>query len=135
MESEQPPILQGRFWEFHAQVPLHHKGERREADQQQQRIDAKKQNSPREGAGAQVRDFPSYWVLRGRRETCVGCIVSWTTATRCSLNWFRSSSLRRVALKAARVRAASYNEVLCMPVISELATRLLFRASTRIETR
>jgi hypothetical protein len=45
VESEQPPILQGRFWELYTQVPLHHKGERREADQQQQRIDVKKQKT------------------------------------------------------------------------------------------
>src|SRR5207248_3258211 len=31
-----------------------------------------------------------------------------TTATRCSRNWCKSTSLRNVALKAARVRAASY---------------------------
>src|SRR6266568_6927251 len=45
---------------------------------------------------------------RNHSETWEGCIVSWTTATNCSLNCSKSTSLRNVALKVARVRAASY---------------------------
>src|SRR5258708_4456553 len=45
---------------------------------------------------------------RNHSETWEGCIVSSTTATSCSRNWCKSTSLRNVALKAARVRAASY---------------------------
>src|SRR2546421_3683252 len=41
-------------------------------------------------------------------ETCVGCMVSSTTATNCSLNCSKSTSVRNVALKAARVLAALY---------------------------
>src|SRR5436305_2114183 len=39
-------------------------------------------------------------------ETCVGCIVSCTTASNCSRNWLKSTSLRRVALKVAYVPSA-----------------------------
>src|SRR5258708_4877376 len=55
-----------------------------------------------------ARWFP--WCAGGRNhsETCVGCMVSWTTATNWSLNCSRSTSLRSVALKAASTRAASY---------------------------
>ena len=45
---------------------------------------------------------------RNQSETCAGCIVSLTTATSCSLNCSRLTSLRKVALKAANVFAASY---------------------------
>src|SRR6266566_3479004 len=41
-------------------------------------------------------------------ETCAGCIVSCTMLIKWPLNWFKSTSLRNVALKAASVRAASY---------------------------
>src|SRR5438105_15848076 len=50
----------------------------------------------------------SWLAGRNHSETWLGCIVSGTTATRCSLNCVSSTSLRRVALKAATVRAASY---------------------------
>src|SRR5437879_4391940 len=50
----------------------------------------------------------SWWSLGNHNETCVGCIVSCTTATNCSRNWSRSTSLRSVALKAATTLAASY---------------------------
>ena len=36
--------------------------------------------------------------LRNQSETCVGCIVSSITASRCSRNWLKSTSLRKVAL-------------------------------------
>ncbi len=45
---------------------------------------------------------------RSQSETCAGCIVSCTTASKSSRNWFRSTSLRKVALKAATVLAALY---------------------------
>src|SRR6266571_1845576 len=46
--------------------------------------------------------------LRNQSETCAGCIVSCTTATRCSLNEFKSTSSRNVELKFAMILAASY---------------------------
>src|SRR5436305_1937132 len=67
---------------------------------------------PSEEAGGEflqrVRCVP--WRSGGRNhsETCLGCIVSCTTVSRCSLNCVRSTSLRRVVLKAVRVLAASY---------------------------
>ena len=39
--------------------------------------------------------------LTSPSETCVGCMVSWTTASRCSVKCSRSTSCCRVALKAA----------------------------------
>src|SRR5712691_131841 len=42
--------------------------------------------------------FFSWLAGRNHKETYTGCIVSSTTATRCSLNWVRSTSLRSVAL-------------------------------------
>src|SRR5690242_11929514 len=41
--------------------------------------------------------------LFNQSERCVGCMVSSTTATRCSLKVVRSTSLRKVALKDAKV--------------------------------
>src|SRR6266480_4435782 len=41
-------------------------------------------------------------------ETCVGCIVSSTTAISFVPNWFKSTSSRTVALNVASVRASSY---------------------------
>ena len=55
-----------------------------------------------------VLDLLSCLSSRNQSETWLGCMVSWTTATRCSRSWFKSTSSRRVVLKAARVRAASY---------------------------
>src|SRR5947209_3191648 len=52
--------------------------------------------------------FPSCAGGRTHSETKVGCIVSCTTATSCSLNWLKSTSLRSVTLKASSVRTASY---------------------------
>src|SRR6266446_1654581 len=52
--------------------------------------------------------FLSGAVGRNQSETWEGCMVSCTTATRCSLSVARSTSLRRVALNASTVRAASY---------------------------
>ena len=46
--------------------------------------------------------------LRSYSETCAVCIVSWTTATTCSINCRKSTSWRRVALKVASMRAMSY---------------------------
>src|SRR6266480_5135963 len=45
---------------------------------------------------------------RNHSETDAGCMVSWTTFVRCSLKVARSTSWRKVALKASNVRAASY---------------------------
>jgi hypothetical protein len=58
----------------------------------------------------QLKDlsFPFCSGGRNQSETWLGCIVSWTTATNSSRNWFKSTSSRNVALKVARVRAASY---------------------------
>ncbi len=55
-----------------------------------------------------VFGFLSLSGLCNQSETCVGCIVSCTTASKCSLNCCKSTSLRSAALNAARVRAASY---------------------------
>src|SRR5712691_4902641 len=55
-----------------------------------------------------VVGFLSWLAGRNHSETCVGCIVSSTTDSRCSCNWYKSTSLRKATLKAARVRAASY---------------------------
>ena len=52
--------------------------------------------------------FLSGVVGRSQREICAGCIVSCTTVTSRSRNSSRSTSLRRVALKAVSVLAASY---------------------------
>src|SRR5215469_985597 len=66
-------------------------------------------------AGAvEVEKPPSRWGFRSRshlrthKEICAGCIVSCTTTSTRSRNWSRSTSWRKVALKAARVLAASY---------------------------
>ena len=55
-----------------------------------------------------IRWFP--WCAGGRSysETCTGCIVSSTMPSNCSLNCSKSTSLRKVTLKAASVLAASY---------------------------
>src|SRR5215469_13331892 len=45
---------------------------------------------------------------RNHSETCAGCIVSCTTATNCSRNSVKSTSVRSVSLKAAKTLAASY---------------------------
>src|SRR6266567_4442118 len=45
---------------------------------------------------------------RNHSETWDGCIVSCTTACNCSRSWSRSTSWRKVVLKAARVLTASY---------------------------
>src|SRR5260221_12216795 len=45
---------------------------------------------------------------RNQSETCAGCIVSCTTASKCSRNWSRSTSWRKAALKPAKTFAASY---------------------------
>src|SRR5215831_12201901 len=45
---------------------------------------------------------------RNQSETWEGCIVSCTTANRCSRNWSKSTCACSVELKAATVLAASY---------------------------
>src|SRR5260370_42470667 len=52
--------------------------------------------------------FPSCFGERNQSEIYAGCMVSCTTTCKSSHNWFRSTSLRNVALKAATVLAASY---------------------------
>src|SRR5262249_60937193 len=44
---------------------------------------------------------------RSQSETCVGCIVSCTTASSCTCSWFTSTSVRRIAPKVASVLPAS----------------------------
>src|SRR5260221_1452101 len=52
--------------------------------------------------------FPDGGGVRNHSETCVGSIVSCTTASKCSRNCSRSTSWCKVALKAATTFAASY---------------------------
>src|SRR6266700_1064635 len=66
---------------------------------------------PSEGTGVALqgaRCFPPCSDGRNHSETLAGCIVSCTTASNCSRNWSRSTSWRKVALKAATVLVASY---------------------------
>jgi len=66
-----------------------------------------------------VAAFFSWPDLCNQSETNVGSIVSPTTASYCSLNWLKSTSLHSVALKETSVRAASYfvsceaNKLIC----------------------
>src|SRR5215467_1274544 len=61
------------------------------------------------GVALQVaRCFSSWSGGRNHSETCAGCIVSCTTPSKCSRNWFKSTSWRKVALKAATTFTASY---------------------------
>src|SRR6266571_661002 len=55
-----------------------------------------------------ARCVPSCSGGRNHNETWEGCIVSWTTTTKSSCSCSKSTSWRKVALKAARVRSASY---------------------------
>src|SRR5258706_539327 len=55
-----------------------------------------------------ARCFPSCADGRNHNETYAGCIVSWTTPSKCSRNCVSSTSLRSVALKASNVLTASY---------------------------
>ncbi len=76
-------------------------------------LTSRNRGKPPSPAGAQYNylttlSFPSCCVGRNQSETWLGCIVSWTTATSSSRNWFKSTSLRNVTLKAARIRVASY---------------------------
>src|SRR6266480_4524994 len=58
--------------------------------------------------GVTLHGFCSLAGGRSHSDIEAGCMVSWTTLTRCCLKLAKSTSLRRVALNASNVRVASY---------------------------